>query len=130
MKKAQKPILLKEDAAVLKKLSENGIKHAGSDTIHEKLKHAELVDEVDLGHDVARLNSLLLLRDKTSRRNFHYKLAVPDTNKPGINTDHVFRPLGAALLGMKKGEELRWKTANGDRYYFILNVVTPVESLF
>ena len=130
MKQTQKPMLLKEDADVLKKILLSGMELPGSDTIKEKLKAAEIVDQADFAFDVARLNSLLLLRDKTGRRNFQYRLSVPETGTEVINTDNVFRPLGAALLGMRRGEELKWNTTKGVRYFFIINVVTPVEAFY
>ncbi|HRO45603.1 hypothetical protein [Agriterribacter sp.] len=130
MKQTQKPMLLKEDADTLKKLLESGIDLPGSDAIKEKLKTAEIVDQSDFAYDIARLNSLLLLRDKTGRRNFQYRLAVPEAGTAVINTDNVFRPLGAALLGMRKGDELKWNTSKGVRYFFIINVVTPVEAFY
>lgn len=123
-------MLLKEDADTLKKLLESGIDLPGSDAIKEKLKTAEIVDQSDFAYDIARLNSLLLLRDKTGRRNFQYRLAVPEAGTAVINTDNVFRPLGAALLGMRKGDELKWNTSKGVRYFFIINVVTPVEAFY
>ena len=130
MKQTQKPMLLQEDADVLKKLLAGGIELPGSDAIKEKLKAAEIVDQADFAFDVARLNSLLLLRDKTGRRNFQYRLSVPEAGTEVINTDNVFRPLGAALLGMRRGEELKWNTTKGVRYFFIINVVTPVEAFY
>ncbi len=130
MKQTQKPMLLKEDADTLKKLLESGMELPGSDAIKEKLKAAEIADQADFAYDVARLNSLLLLRDKTGRRNFQYRLAVPEAGTAVINTDNVFRPLGAALLGMRKGDELKWNTSKGVRYFFIINVVTPVEAFY
>jgi regulator of nucleoside diphosphate kinase len=130
MKKVQKTMLHKDDADVLKKLLEAGTELPGSDAIREKLQHAEIADHADFDYDVARLNSLLLLRDKAERRNFQYRLAVPEAGTTVINTDNVFRPLGAALLGMKKGEELRWNTSKGTRYFFIINVVTPAEAFY
>lgn len=130
MKQTQKPMLLKEDADTLKKLLESGMELPGSNAIKEKLKAAEIADQADFAYDVARLNSLLLLRDKTGRRNFQYRLAVPEAGTAVINTDNVFRPLGAALLGMRKGDELKWNTSKGVRYFFIINVVTPVEAFY
>ncbi|HRN57735.1 MAG TPA: hypothetical protein PLL71_14855 [Agriterribacter sp.] len=128
MKQTQKPMLLKEDADVLKKILESGIALPASDAIKKKLETADIADQADFAYDVARLNSLLLLRDKTGRRNFQYRLAVPEAGTTVINTDNVFRPLGAALLGMRRGEELKWKTSKGVRYFFIINVITPVEA--
>ena len=64
MKKIQKAMLLKEDADVLKKLIEADAELPGSDAIREKLQHAEVVNHADFDYEVARLNSLLLLRDK------------------------------------------------------------------
>lgn len=130
MKKIQKAMLLKEDADVLKKLIEADAELPGSDAIREKLQHAEVVNHADFDYEVARLNSLLLLRDKAGRRNFQYRLAVPEAGTTVINTDNVFRPLGAALLGMRKGQELKWNTSKGIRYFFIINVVTPAEAFY
>ncbi|HTN05349.1 hypothetical protein [Agriterribacter sp.] len=130
MKQMQKPMLLQEDADVLKKLLESDTALPGSDAIREKLQQAEIVSYADFDNDAARLNSLLLLRDKGGRRNFHYRLAVPEPGTKIINTDNVFRPLGSTLLGMRKGQELKWNTSKGVRYFFIINVVTPVEAFY
>ena len=121
-------MLLKEDADVLKKLLEADAELPGADAISQKLQHAEIVDHADFDYDVARLNSLLLLRDKAGRRNLQYRLAVPEAGTRIMNTDNVFRPLGAALLGMRRGHELKWNTSKGVRYFFIVNVVTPAEA--
>ena len=123
-------MLLKEDAEVLRRLMESGTALPASDVIREKLELADVVGQTDFDYDVARLNSLLLLRDKTGRRNFQYRLAVPEAGAQVIHTDNVFRPLGAALLGMRKGQELKWNTGNGVRYFFIISVVTPVDAFY
>jgi hypothetical protein len=78
MKQMQKVMLLKEDAEVLRKLLESGTALPESDAIREKLEIADVVGQADFDYEVARLNSLLLLRDKTGRRNFQYRLAVPE----------------------------------------------------
>lgn len=130
MKQMQKVMLLKEDAEVLRKLLESGTDLPGSGAVKEKLEFADVVGHADFDYEVARLNSLLLLRDKTGRRNFQYRLAVPEAGAQVIHTDNVFRPLGAALLGMRKGQELKWDTGNGVRYFFIISVVTPVEAFY
>jgi len=130
MKKAEKAMLLKEDADVLKKLLDADTELPGTKVIREKLEHAEIVNHTGFDYDVARLNSLLLLRDKAGRRNFQYRLAVPEAGATVVNTDNVFRPLGAALLGMRKGQELKWNTSKGVRYFFIMNVVTPAEAFY
>ena len=130
MKKLQKAMLLNEDADVLKKLLKADAELPGSNAIKEKLQHADVVSHADFDYEVARLNSLLLLRDKSGRRNFQYRLTVPEAGTRVINTDSVFRPLGAALLGMRRGQELKWNTSKGVRYFFIVNVVTPAEAVY
>jgi hypothetical protein len=123
-------ILLKSDVVVVEHLIAHHPDWPQIETLKEKIKTAEIRDDVNFPNGVARIHSTILLRDQMARQNFSYRLNLPENNATIFNNDSIFRPMGAALWGMQSGDELIWPTPKGNRYYFIMSIVNPVESLF
>lgn len=123
-------IMLKEDVAVLNSLLEKNSQLPEAAIIREKIAKATILDNYNFPRDVARLNTVLTIRDKVVRQNFQYALTVPEPGATSYSSDSIFRPLGAALLGMRTGDELAFPTQKGTRYFFVMEMENPVESIY
>jgi transcription elongation GreA/GreB family factor len=121
-------VLLKNDVVLVEYLMSHHPQWPEINTLKEKIKTASILDGLNFPTGVARIHSNILLRDQVAKQNFSYRLNLPETGSTAFHSDSVFRPMGAALWGMQSGDELIWPTGKGNRYYFILSVVNPVES--
>lgn len=121
-------ILLKDDVVLIEYLMAHHPDWPEIATLQQKIKTATIMDGINFPNGVARIHSNILLRDQVAKQNFSYRLNLPEAGATVFNSDSVFRPLGAALWGKQSGDELIWPTGKGNRYYFILSVVNPVET--
>jgi len=122
-------VLLKDDVVLIEYLMSHHPQWPEIDTLKKKIQTASILDGINFPNEVARIQSTILLRDRVAKQNISYRLNLPESGATAIHNDNVFRPMGAALWGMQSGDELIWPTPKGNRYYFILSVVNPVESI-
>ncbi len=123
-------ILLKDDVVLVEYLMAHHPHWPEIESLKEKIKTGRILDGMNFPNGVARINSTILMRDRVAKQNIRYRLNLPENGATAIHNDSVFRPMGAALWGMQSGDELIWPTPKGNRYYFILSVVSPIESLW
>ncbi len=123
-----KLVLVKDDHELLKKYV-----HARLDTISPESKIAEQLQEElklalivekreDIPADVVRLNSEIIVEEKNTGRRFKFRLVLPhmaDLNKERLS---VFAPLGIALIGYSKGQEVSWQMPSGEKLFYIKEV--------
>ncbi|KYP15755.1 hypothetical protein [Flavihumibacter sp. CACIAM 22H1] len=121
-------ILLKDDVVLVEYLMAHHPNWPEIETLKEKIKLATIKDGMNFPTGVARIHSNILIRDQVLKQNFSYRLNLPESGSTAFHSDSIFRPMGAALWGMQSGDELIWPTPKGNRYYFLLSVVNPVES--
>lgn len=122
-------VLLKDDVVLIEYLMSHHPQWPEIETLKKKIQAATVLDGINFPNGVARIQSTILLRDQVAKQNISYRLNLPESGATAIHNDNVFRPMGAALWGMQSGDELIWPTPKGNRYYFILSVVNPVESI-
>ena len=87
-----------------------------------KIEEAEVLDEDDVPWDIVCLNTKVTIRDKAARLDYTYTVVLPaqaDHRKCKVS---VFSPIGSALFGYKRGDEIYWQTTNGKRYFTIVSV--------
>lgn len=81
------------------------------ESLESEIVRAKVVDSARVAADVVTMNSVVRFRDEVSQREFILKLVYPDAaGHPG--TISVLAPVGTALLGMKVGRSIDWKTAS------------------
>jgi regulator of nucleoside diphosphate kinase len=113
------PLISKEDHDLLL----NYAKQADATQLKEKIKQVKVVSKDELPHQVVRVNSSVVVRDKMARRNFIYQVAVPQHDLAHQTT---LSPIGIALLGMQKGQDVSIPHAKGRKYYLVMEVTNPV----
>lgn len=107
-----KVIISSLDAERLEQLLETQ-SFPGKDELEEELARAEIVDPREIPPDVVTMNSTVRFSMEGSSKDFLLTLVYPkDVNLDG-GTISVFAPVGSALLGLSKGDEIEWPKPGG-----------------
>ncbi|CAQ85772.1 MULTISPECIES: nucleoside diphosphate kinase regulator [Photorhabdus] len=85
-----------------------------ADALNEELDRAEIVPPAEIPSDVVTMNSRVRFLDLTSSEERVRTLVYPASLQDSSNQLSVMAPLGAALLGLRIGDEISWKLPNGE----------------
>src|SRR5438105_3231684 len=83
-------------------------------TLEEKLRSATVIDASDLGTDVVRVGSVVHVKDEGGKST-KYTIVGSAEASPGEMRLSNESPVGKALLGRKRGEEVAIPTPSGER---------------
>ncbi len=83
-------------------------------TLEEKLRSATVVDASNLGTDVVRVGSIVHVKDE-SGKSHKYSIVGSAEAKPAELKLSNESPVGKALLGRKRGDEVIFATPKGER---------------
>lgn len=120
-------ILLKEDYNRLSEYVKSSKSMPVSDkknyeNLAQEIGQAIVVDKEDFPENTVRLNSTAIIKDKDTNRVMALTVVLPhnaDLKKGKIS---VLAPLGAALIGFQKGEQINWEVPSGTKNLFIMEV--------
>jgi transcription elongation factor GreA len=90
-------------------------------TLEDKLRSATVVDASDLGTDVVRVGSIVHVKDEAGKSN-KYTIVGSAEAKPAEARLSNESPVGKALLGKKRGEEVKITTPRGERQLKITKI--------
>ena len=82
--------------------------------LEEKLRSATVVDASDLGTDVVRVGSVVHVKDEAGKSN-KYTIVGSAEAKPAEAKLSNESPVGKALIGRKRGDEVSIVTPRGQR---------------
>ena len=100
----------------------NGLDHL--DKLQTELGRAQIVAH-DLPSDVVTMNSTVTLRDLGTNGLETYTLVFPDRADIANHNLSVLAPTGAAILGSRVGDEIRWRASHGWRQLRVEQVIYP-----
>jgi transcription elongation factor GreA len=83
--------------------------------LEDKLRSATVVDASDLGTDVVRVGSMVHVKDEASGKSTKYTIVGSAEAAPAELKLSNESPVGKALIGRKRGEEVRVSTPRGER---------------
>ena len=83
-------------------------------TLEEKLRSATVIDASELGTDVVRVGSIVYVRDEAGK-SIKYSIVGSAEAKPAELKLSNESPVGKALLGKKRGDEVVFATPKGER---------------
>jgi len=83
-------------------------------SLEEKLRSAQVIDSSDLGTDMVRIGSIVHVKDE-SGTSTRYTLVGSAEANPAERKLSNESPVGKALLGRKRGEEIKVPTPKGER---------------
>jgi regulator of nucleoside diphosphate kinase len=86
-----------------------------------ELKKARLVEDDKLPGDVIRLNSTVQVRDEKDKL-VELTLVIPSIANIKERKISVMSPVGIALIGCRKGQQVVWRVPQGEKRFFIVDV--------
>lgn len=118
------PVIMTEEDYNLLKPYVNALPDKNEDmSLANELKRAVIVKKDAFPPHTIKLNSKVSILDKDTERILEFTLVMPEYADMRQNKVSVITPIGAALIGFRKGEEVKWKVPAGLKRFRILDVV-------
>ena len=83
--------------------------------LRDELDRARVVAEHEISADVVTLRSEVRVLDRTTDTVSDYTIVSPAQANVALGRISVLAPLGTALLGYRKGDEVEWQMPGGIR---------------
>jgi regulator of nucleoside diphosphate kinase len=107
---------------VKKGLSAITFNRQDAEELERELKNAKLVNSRDLPADVVRLNSTVVIREEKENKLLELTLVTPEKANIKQRLVSIMSPIGTALIGFRKGQQVKWKVPAGKKTFTILDV--------
>lgn len=124
-KKKSRLLLSKDDYKIIMAYLKKGVRaitfnRRDAEQLELELKKAELVDGDQLPADVVRLNSVVTIQEEDKLM----KVMVVSPERADIRKKWIsfMSPIGTALIGFRKGEQVKWKVPAGKKTFTIVDV--------
>lgn len=115
--------ILKRIMSMSRYLNDKSYK-ASISKLYTELEKAKVNNEEEMPEDVIRFNSIVTF-DMPSSKNQSYQIVTPENGDVKNNKVSVLAPIGLALFGYAKGDELTWEFPSGENIIKIIDVVQP-----
>jgi transcription elongation factor GreA len=83
-------------------------------SLEEKLRSATVIDSTDLGTDVVRVGSIVHVKEGNGKSTKYTIVGSAEADPTEMRLSNE-SPIGRALLGRKRGEEVAFTTPKGER---------------
>ena len=119
-------LLLKDDYDIimscLKGLGRVTFNRQEAERLEGELKKAKLVRKEELPGDVVRLNSSVTIKDEKENKVMEVMLVTPERVNIKQKKISIMSPIGTALIGFRKGQQVKWMVPAGKKTFTILDV--------
>lgn len=112
MKNSDNVILTKADYEKLSSLLVNA-KPEIAELLEEELGRASIVSDGELPRDVVSMNSKVSFKDLDTGKELVVTLVYPHDADIDENKISILAPIGAALIGLRVGQVIRWPVPSG-----------------
>lgn len=85
-----------------------------ADYLAREVERARLLPADDAGRDHVAMNSWVTFRDETTGRTRRVMLVYPEHADVSAGRISVLTPIGAALVGLSRGQSIDWTTPSGE----------------
>ena len=85
----------------------------GRDDLEAELARAEIVPPAEVPPNVVTMNSTVKFSIESSSKEFFLTLVYPKDVDARGGTISILAPVGSALLGLAKGDEIEWPNPGG-----------------
>ena len=82
-------------------------------TLEDKLRSASVIDSSELDNDIVRVGSLVNVKDEESGKSLKYTIVGSTESNPAENKLSNESPVGKALVGKKRNDEVSVQLPNG-----------------
>lgn len=97
-------------------------------TLQEELQHAKIVEPDHIPRDVVTMRSEVRLIDEQTGQEMQVTLVFPEDAIAAYERVSVLAPLGAAILGCRAGDVVRFQVPLGWRTVRIVEVIYQPEA--
>jgi regulator of nucleoside diphosphate kinase len=87
-----------------------------------ELKKAKVVDKEELPSDVVRLNSIVTIKEEKENKVMELTVVTPEKANIKQRLISIMSPIGTALIGFRKGQQVKWKVPAGKKTFTIMDV--------
>lgn len=111
------PIALRpDDRARLEQIAQANISRnpETADYLAREIERARVLAPDEAGRDIVTMGSWVTFRDETSGRTRRVMLVYPEHADVSAGRISVLTPIGAALVGLSKGQSIAWTTPAGE----------------
>lgn len=115
--------ILKRIMSMSRYLNDKSYK-ASISKLYNELEKVKVINEEEMPEDVIRFNSIVTF-DTPFSKNQSYQIVTPENSDIKNNKISVLAPMGLALFGYAKGDELTWEFPSGESIIKIIDVVHP-----
>jgi regulator of nucleoside diphosphate kinase len=118
MKNQQNPVVITEDDYnLLKPLARRYHKE-----LAQELQRAIIVRKDAFPENTVAINSVVTVEDAETQRTSSFRIVLPSMADIKQRCISVLSPMGTALLGFRKGEEVQWQMPGGLKTIRIIEV--------
>jgi regulator of nucleoside diphosphate kinase len=103
--------------------------HEALSLLQQELDRAILCDADELPSDIVSMNSTAKVTDLDTGKLMEFTIVFPRGSDYNAGRISVLAPIGTALLGYSKGEEVEWPTPGGLRTFRIESVKRSARKL-
>jgi transcription elongation factor GreA len=90
-------------------------------SLEEKLRSATVIDQSDLGTDLVRVGSVVHVKDEDGKSTKYTIVGSAEADPAEAKLSNE-SPVGKALVGRKRGEEVSFATPRGERHLKITKI--------
>lgn len=128
MQKIKSRLLLAKDdydiimSYIKRRIPTSGFNRRDAEELESELKKAKLVHKGELPKDVVRLNSRVKIKEEHENKIMEFTVVTPEKANIKKRLISIMSPIGTALIGFRKGQQLNWKVPSGKKTFTILDV--------
>lgn len=93
--------------------------------LEDKLARVKIIEDQDIPNDKIYIGAIVTLKDLETDEKMKYMMVSPEESSFEDNKVSVLSPIGKALLGHEKGEELNIEIPAGALKYKVLKIERP-----
>lgn len=93
-----------------------------AEELEMELNNAKLVYSHELPQDVVRLNSTVTIKAEKENKIIELTVVTPEKANVKQRLISIMSPVGTALIGFRKGQQVNWKVPAGKKTFTIMDV--------
>jgi Transcription elongation factor len=96
--------------------------------LQAELKKAKLVEKDEFPGDAIGINSRVKVKTEETNDIMDITLVTPDKANIREGKVSVMAPIGTALIGFRKGQQIKWHVPSGKKTFTILEVINEQQN--
>lgn len=93
-----------------------------------ELRNARVVGDDEVPEDVVRLNSRVTIKEEQENKTIELTVVTPEKANIKQRLISIMSPIGTALIGFRKGQQVKWKVPAGKKTFTIMDVQNSLVS--